>query len=797
MRITYQGLPCLRAEISRAPGLAPGRGYVLIERKYVPEIAIRYNRIGIQQSRQVFWPVGAYPQPAESTAGTPPGEYAQNGALNFVGDLVFDSSDEAEGSGDNVVTIRRMYVDTTGIEEVDVDAFDGEFRSPVVKVNLVDSRAFWTTGGEVTGSYNRVMPAGTLEPGSMKKGTEFWSLRDFIEKAVSALPTSPLITHFDGEASATPAPLDEDWRPFRNPVVVFDHLLKLGGFTVGLHWDDTVGIYRENVTFRERTFIGASTGSTFEVPRRMVTKDSRAVRYNHHSILTRVWGKPIRVNTTATLFPVFTDREGKYRPLTDRALAAAGMTVGGQRATVENLARWVLRKVSVSARSDPAEKRFLEGAFRTFMIAPAALPEKNAVSSWDFDAAEYPTLPMLPYVARNKDEGGRPVELGFRVAAMTFYEQTFPDKNGLDQAIDQFVESIALEIQRIDQANADIDDQIKEIFEKLEKLGLNQDAIDILLSTPEEDLAAFYTIIEAYATLGEGTFPPKPENVGDVDETKDSIAQASLRNKQTFRLAVLVNSLRETKARNREQRDKLEEYLDRATANRSKLIDRAEFRKFFKLAYTAGVVEYPKDAYEVVPEKGIVVFNDPIFLLDEIGMDDIDGGSQAEPGNVWARIRYSYEMRTDIGTEYTNFLFAFDPASPGGVKKIGKNAAVAVAPVPIHDDRIAEYRNEDGKSIDPKFDESMEQAARQAAIKEFNVRRSEFARKYTFAHFWNIEAVPPVSNLVIGTDGDVSQTWVAVNDVEEPLLGYPSLRQAREKFNAVLAAMVERRTGGS
>jgi hypothetical protein len=222
------------------------------------------------------------------------------------------------------------------------------------------------------------------------------------------------------------------------------------------------------------------------------------------------------------------------------------------------------------------------------------------------------------------------------------------------------------------------------------------------------------------------------------------------------------------------------------------VLDRAEFRKFFKLAITAGLHEYPEGDFEVDPVRGIVRFNDPIYMLENVATDDSDSAKTFPPESVFVQVAFSFEHKTDTGLDHSSYLFGFDPDSDDGVAIIGQNVRSDIPPVPIRDDRITEFRDLNGDNIDPNHQRNMEDAARAVAVRQFNIRRSEFGKKYHLGHFWPIEAVPPVTNLVIGTDGDTPETWAIVNDVEEPLLGYPSLRQAREKFNEVLARLSDK-----
>jgi hypothetical protein len=783
MRITYQGLPVLRAEFNRSPGLMPGRGFVLILREFISEIKVSYSPVPTIADKEVFWPVGMLPPPAASVTDTP-ATTTTEGKVRWVGDLVFDSTDEKEGSGENEVTVRRMYVDKSGMQEEDFDAFDDGNKLAVVRVNLVDSRVFWTTAGEVSGYFNVVKESGLPDPSSMTPDGTLWSYQDLLNMAVEGLATSPVLSFTDGDVSTVPPPMNMVW-DHDNPAVVLRELLERGGFEIVLHLDDTVGIYRENASFDDRTF---QARRSVTVPADMVEQRSESVSFNHHAAVVRVLGKRTRVNITVPMVPVFTDSDGNLRPLTNAALNDANISVGGgQRADTATLAKWVLGKPQNAYSLAPSEKLMLEDAFRTFIIAPAAFLEGSQTQAFDFSSATHPLLPMLPYMVKHDQEGQEPVEKGIRVRAMTYYEQSFENRGSLQNAIGQFIANQNVEIAFMENKVEDLGKQKADLLEKLDNLSSDELTNPTILETPSEGSIAFRTTVDTLASLGKPTFPrvQLDSAVNNFDEVR-----AQFRKKQTLALQGLIEKIDNAIEALESQGEAMVEYLNTVENNRTAILDNVAFREFFKLSFTAGMFRHPPGSYEVFPEKGIVKFNDPIIMMSNIGAIDPDGAEALPPDAIPVLVQFSYLLKNYTGTDRASWLYIHEP--DGDVELIGKNALVNIPPRVVRNEDLGRYMGDDGAAVDAAYDTSMEAGAKATAVREFNVKRSEVGTRYKFKHFWQIEAAPPVSNIVIGTEGDVARTFVAVNDPEEPLLGYPSLRQQKEKFEELQARLVER-----
>ncbi len=151
IKATYQGIPCLEADVVRTPGADPDFGHVLIPRRALEQIRLKtepklYGPVrggGSTTSRDTDSDVEELPAP---TLTQP---------LRIKGDLIYSGS-----TGEQVV-YKDMYLREDGVEQVH-QAIEGE--NALVRLSLTDLRFFWQQRGELWGYYNVKRADGDVRP---------------------------------------------------------------------------------------------------------------------------------------------------------------------------------------------------------------------------------------------------------------------------------------------------------------------------------------------------------------------------------------------------------------------------------------------------------------------------------------------------------------------------------------------------------------------------------------------------------------------------------------------------------
>lgn len=779
MKVIYQGIECLSGEMNRSPGLYPGRGHVLIRRELITALKVKHSPAGVVLAKNQLWPAGNREGTLETIQPGAPSANAVNGVLNFFGDLVFDSSDEDGGTDKNVRVFSHIYLDRSAIEEEDVDAYDESGKISVVRVNLIDSRHLWAIMGEFSGRFNVITASGTPDITSLKGGTERWSYLDLLERAVDGLGNSPIITfrHTDlGEVQA-PSGLEYHFEPTLN---VVRQLLDFGGFVIGLHDDDTIGIYRPNVGHTELTFRSIDDNSTFTVGREFCEDMRGTVSWHPRPALVRVVGAFRRQNMSCSMIPVFTDRRGKLRPLNDEALNQAGMTIAGAPATVAILVQWITgRPQNAPIISVEDEERLLDEAFRLYMISSAATTEAKPLFSWDFSKTPHPFLPMKARVQPPDEDHLQPFETAPRVYAMRYRQRMFDSAATLAEALAKYSESLDVAIDdakfRRDAAKFRLTENIAKQNKVVAAIAEN---LANTIETPSAELPEETQLtIKLSQELGILN-TAGAELIASPFYHSDTAQSSSLQPQGLWAALGIEMEMINLEVAEWDdfiaRREKTKLLIQTA---QSAVIGSVGFREFFKMHFSLGHFLVPEGMYQLIPDKGIVRFQEPLFVINSLVAQDLDSTFSLDPRDAGVRIQFSYDLHRGAMHDRVSWLFAPNPEDLGAPKFGGKNADCDLPPMPIRNENLREYLDENGASVSDEYDSKMQTAASFNAAPLLSVERTRQGFNYRLFHFWKVDAIPPVSSLVIGTEGENPRTFVAVNSPEEAILGYPSQRR--------------------
>ncbi len=426
VRISFQGLPCLRGHFHNIQGTRSGSGSVIVTTEDTRNLKLNgdpWARLDAGSAHTVV---------PETRDGLP----ASLGAgIRIRGELEFKH-------GPHVVTLPHLYVSDEGL--ADVYRSDELRDRGLARIPLVDIRYLWSRG-DVHGDYNvtrkgilrrgfegtvdRTDAAGFgLLPESVKPGGDPYTLRDLIDLCLTRLPGQLSLVGPKDELAAAKKiiPLNVVWKA-ESALNALDNLLATWNFVfvydafghTAQVWRASEGAIRPNgesgVRVGSLTFAGAA--GTTSIPGDTIRERHRTTRYFYRPRVVRVVGKPvIREVRIDDLEPVG-EVDGEIVPL-DEALASLRTerpqpgapdppgtdeeaTPG--RMSRADAARWVLlptkaqrawRKYSLS---DHEIKQLHKWAFKWFR-----LPE------W---AQGF--LPMLPYRARAAVVGGNERPLVF------------------------------------------------------------------------------------------------------------------------------------------------------------------------------------------------------------------------------------------------------------------------------------------------------------------------------------------------------------------------------------------------
>lgn len=318
---TYQGYACQSVQYTRSAGMQADRGFITIDLGILKNIAVAANAIPwVGVSSEELPGATSFFSPSLRTGalGPAPDLEVPDDGLNIAGELVLSSIDADTGSAFPSHKYSAIFVDETGIEEVEQDLASQSLHvEGLVRVPIVDIRKFWWVYGIAGQSLNLRTKIGRLNASTMRSEncevTGGASFKDVVKWMLGSLPGSPRLV--EGSAMDT---LDPPSNLIMRGQLVAPYLQKLledNSLVLLLQPDSGVVIAPKIVEDVPRHQIPRDF-ETFEAGKDLHA-EKKSVFLNQRPPMVHVIGSPRVKRKSAPYIPIFQDEHGRYFKLDD------------------------------------------------------------------------------------------------------------------------------------------------------------------------------------------------------------------------------------------------------------------------------------------------------------------------------------------------------------------------------------------------------------------------------------------------------------------------------------------------
>lgn len=791
----YQNYPVETVNFRRSPGMDPEPGWVGISIENLKEIKVQVEAIPwrnlstlgeMQQGLTIKHFLRAFKgtQSPNTQKVTPP-----KSGLNNLGELDLETAGtEGDQSPPGPTTFFDIFVDSSGIEELDEDLFFAKKHNEgILRVPVTDIRRFWRDHGIVFQDINVKLRNGEWDPETVETDKDGCPDRPYTASEVfrflfSQLPGSPAVSLAQNLKLDPPMDVKAAGDLAGN---IIRELLDDLGLEVMLQPNNLVFIYRRGSRRVPAQQLPEKLGTYYD-PTFWQASEKKSVSIYYRSPAVLAMGKRKVRRMSLAYVPIFQDTDGRYFQLED----------------VERIWGYPLSKVNKQIFSDP-NKSFMDvpptiggpGGGKLHSLrreimkkwaykgyAPAILFDAKrckdlqsggtgsstttGLIDTDFEAMHFFPMVDCPFYefeldlideqepgdAGLKGDLGRffilpPLVRGTRIGSGLFND--FNEVNRyFNETIDQTGNTIAVFQFQSFQVGRLISDYIK-ILRRAE--FTTADALNKAVKSHFIGKGGMVINIDA-------DIKAAAARVGAKFDT--SKLRTDKMNEQTFNAIFVLKRL----AANIAAFDKFED--EEKTKLKTQVTNFAKFQEIhaalgavhMKFMHVAGVVE--SGHYSLDKDTGIILFSEPMCKIDKPFF--FDGDTVVVVGDGGVYVTFGHELRTNSISDWTGVLLT--PKDDDGpdftvsIASMMRATPVKCKPVEVPDMRMYEA------DLGTPFNQAgvIAQAVGKASGALRTPRKST-GFSHTLHGFHKIAGDEGVDTIQYTFDGDEAKTFVAVN----------------------------------